>query len=145
MVSFQLKYFILFGHLKVNTLVFFWQKKKKKLLFWGNNSKNASFTFSKSTQEKVKYSAPKIHIKIIALHSDILYLRMMKQTSWIAEPYKSFLISFGVEGKGELFKEKMIDYICLWVIRLPTRTNSIDSEWLHTVWGQKRHTESGYG
>lgn len=101
-----------------------------------------SFTFSQSTQEKVKYSAPKIHIKIIALQSDILYLRMMKQTLWVAEPYKSFLISFGVEGKGEPFKEKMIDYICLWVIRLLTRTNSIDSEWLHTVWGQKRHTVS---
>lgn len=79
----------------------------------------------KSTPNPIKYSAPKIFIKIRALQSDIFDLRIMKQVLWAAEYYKSFLISFRVEGKGELLMEKMIDHICLRVIRLPTRRNGI--------------------
>lgn len=73
----------------------------------------------------MKYSAPESFIKIRALQSDIFDLKIMKQVLWAAEYYKSFLVSFGVEGKGELLKEKMIDYICLWGVRLPTRRNGI--------------------
>lgn len=69
--------------------------------------------------------------------------RIMKQVLWAAEYYKSFLISFRVEGKGELLKEKMIDHICLWVIRLPIRRNGI--LWIITCSLRPKETESSPG
>lgn len=48
-------------------------------------------------RQKIKNSALKILIKIIALQSDIYDLGMLRQTSWVEESFESFLICFGVE------------------------------------------------
>lgn len=106
-------------------ILFFLSKRAFNLQQKNRFKKTHFFTSSKSTPNSIKYSAPKIFIKVRALQSGICDLRIMKQVLWAAEYYKSFLISFRVVGKGELLKEKMIDHICLWVIRLPIRRNGI--------------------
>ena len=53
--------------------------------------------FEEARRQKVKNSALKILIKIIALQSDIYDLGMLRQTSWVEESFESFLICLGVE------------------------------------------------